>query len=157
MEEQININNVVIPDTEAAHSQSLLGDGTSLTREGIEKVINKDKIKTTQLKEVTGVNSPAYIIDLRRVKAVVGSVISTIGMLTSKEQLEKAETKVHIYLVTSTGMKHMGEADGDTMYRLLVPFIQSCFGNSANVGYTVDGKKVIKVNKTSITDIKLNL
>lgn len=157
MQEVENANsasNIVIPDIEGMKATD---DGRALISESIDAKLQEDKIKTAYLKQETGIKGPAYVIDIRNVKAVVGSVFTTFSMLTSDKQLEGSEDKVNIYFLTSDGQRFVGEADGDTMYRLLAPFVANAFCGKAKMYYTKDGKKLKKLSKLNITDIRLDL
>lgn len=152
--ENLTNEQIIIPDV-AGMVRS--GDGKTLISESIDAKLQEDKIKTAYLKESTGIKGPAYAIDLRTVDAVVGSVFKTFAMFTNDKQLEGVEDRVNLYFLTKDGVRLIGEASGDTMYRLLIPFVENAFCGKAKLYYTKTGDRLRKVSKMSINDIRLDL
>lgn len=131
-----------------------------LVREGAESRVLKSEIKSTHMEQIdTDITGPAYIIDLSAVRATT-SALAGLMMFTSPDQIKEGsgDEGVDLYLLASGGKRHIGRANADIMYRMLIPYVNSAFNGNAIMYYLAPGKtKWRKVKKIGMESIKLDL
>lgn len=121
--------------------QSELDKNYSLKSKGIEEAISHEYVKTLMIPENLSIDLPNYVLDFRQAKTLRKHQIHILTTLI------REDGDTNIYVCLSNGMEKLGMGVGSLLDTILLPGIQSVFGESCKL------YKDVKPN-SPITELK---